>query len=153
MLRIDADVLRPVKPGTNEPDAVAKTIDVAFPSFEITWVDGRLGFSLGGGPTLPRSMVATSGVIVSANGIRWLDPDSANKPTNTPAGFTGLFLDDVSVELGGLPINVGTVSMDDVFIGTGGFSGTVSWSDPTLRGRTRSSRGSPPASCSGSRAP
>jgi hypothetical protein len=47
-----------------------------------------------------------------------------------PSGFSGLYFDDVAVQIVGLPTPTGQLWMDDVFIGTGGFSGRVSWTGP-----------------------
>ena len=75
-------------------------------------------------------MIGSSGIILTVDSARWIAPGVDELPTNTPDGFTGLFLDGAKVEFAAL--GIGDVTMDDVFIGTSGFSGTVGWEDPDL---------------------
>ena len=87
-------------------------------------------FDLAADLTIPRCMIGSSGIILTVDSARWIAPGVDELPTNTPEGFTGLFLDGAKVEFAAL--GIGDVTMDDVFIGTSGFSGTVGWEDPDL---------------------
>ena len=131
-LRVASDVLRPMKPGSDEvePDT---PLNITLGSVRVGY-DGEGGFilDLPGGLTFPRCMIASSGVVLSATDVRWLTPSSPNLPATVPAGFNGLHLDGASVELIGLPIDPGKIEMKNVYLGTGGFSGAVSWTDTHL---------------------
>jgi hypothetical protein len=124
-LRIDATVLRPLLPGGDDPDPDAEYLAVALGEARIVLgEDGDLDVDVSGAVSLPRCMIAETGVIVAAGALSWLTPSSDSTPDATPPGFTGLFLDDVTVEIPGLPLGDG-VAMQDVFLGTGGFAGRV----------------------------
>ncbi|WP_066376323.1 hypothetical protein [Herbidospora mongoliensis] len=128
-LRIDGSVLRPLKPGTDESDPDRKTLDITLGSVRVGYdADGGFILDLPGGFSLPRCMIGTSGVILSASNVRWLRPGAAERPSGVSEKFTGLFVDGATIELSGLPIAAGTITMDDVCLGTGGFSGSVTWS-------------------------
>lgn len=125
-LRIDASVLRPLRPGSDEPDPGAEYLAVPLAHARLTLgADGDLEIDVGVGVALPRCMIADTGVIVAAGSLRWLTPSTPDLTEATPPGFTGLFLDDVLIDIPGLPMGDG-VTMQDVFVGTGGFSGRVS---------------------------
>lgn len=128
VLSVDANVLRPLREGSNEPDTAAMTLDIPLGSIAFSLDgEGHLDFGLRGTAIrVPRCMVGTSGVLLSVGALQWLTPASTGLPPNTPANFTGLFFDDVTVEIPQLPRAIGAVRMDDVFIGTGGFSGRIS---------------------------
>lgn len=127
VLRVDANILRPVD-SSDKPDETAKTFDVTLGEVDLTvTADGHVEFDLGPAH-LPRCMVGTSGVIVQVGALKWLTPSTpaANLPPHTPAGFTGIFLDNVEVKVSELPGGLNALRLDDGFIGTGGFSGKVS---------------------------
>lgn len=132
ILRVDAAVLRPLKSGTSEPDVSKSHLEITLGTVEVSFdTDGNLDVEMGGA-SLPRCMVGSTGVIVGASTIRWITPatDLTSIPSaQVPPGFNGLYLDDVDVEIPGVP---GTLKMDDVFLGTGGFSGKVQQSGLTL---------------------
>ena len=125
-LRVASTIFREVdtsnKPINNDPfcDVDLGEIDVSID------IDGHLNFDIGAA-SLPRCMIGTSGVVVEIGALKWLTPStpSVNRPPNTPSGFTGLYLDDVEVEITGLPKGVNALRLDDGFIGTGGFSGKI----------------------------
>ena len=124
VLRVDADVLRPIVSGTDEPDMSVDTFDISLGEVDIGIdVDGNISVDTGAA-SMPRCMVGTSGVILGIGALRWLSPGDGGLPPRTPQGFTGLYLDDVEVNVPALP-ELGHVRMDDVFLGTGGFSGVV----------------------------
>jgi uncharacterized protein DUF6603 len=132
-LRIDANMLRPVKDGTeNEPDLDAETLNISLGTIDLA-VDGDWNIDLGvtSAVEIPRCMIGDSGVIIEGK-LRWLTPATVSLPPNTPPGFTGVYLDDVIVEMPQLKSPVGAIGMDDVFIGTGGFSGIISRPGLTL---------------------
>jgi hypothetical protein len=135
-LRVDANLLRPLKPGptpgTYEPDFAAKTLDIVLGTIDIGINgDGDFNFDLPGAtPAIPRCMIGQTGVVLEIGKLQWLTPstpttDLPPAPTVVPQGFTGLFLDDVTVEIPQLPAAMNKLRMDDVFLGTGGFTGKV----------------------------
>jgi hypothetical protein len=128
-LRVDANILRPLKPGTREPDETAKTFDIHVGDIGLVIdSEGNIDLDLRNVVTIPRCMVATSGVILQVGKMQWLTPATPPQqlPPNTVPGFTGLYFDDVIVEIPQLPAAVSAIRMDDVFLGTGGFSGKIS---------------------------
>lgn len=140
-LRVDASILRPLKAGTNEPDLEKKSLDVALDSVRIGFdTDGHFTIDFPTGVTLPRCMIGSTGVILSVSDVRWLTPNSADLPATTPAGFNGLHFERASVEIRDLPL--GEIEMHEVYIGTGGFSGTVDWIDRSVAWTGSGSSGS-----------
>ncbi|KRH99720.1 hypothetical protein [Curvibacter sp. PAE-UM] len=127
-LRVDASILRPLKAGTKEPDLEKKTLDVALGSVRIGFdTDGNFTIDMPTGITFPRCMIGSTGVILSVSDLRWLTPDATDLPATAPSGFNGLYFSGATVEVNDLPL--GSIEMRDVYIGTGGFSGTVDWLD------------------------
>lgn len=130
-LRIDAEVLRPLKvqstSGSYEPDPDAKCLEIKLGTLDIAIDgDGNIDFDLSASTiTIPRCAIGSTGIILAIGKLNWISPATVTTslPQNMPAGFTGLFLDDVEVNIPGLP---GTFRLDDAFIGTGGFSGKIS---------------------------
>lgn len=129
-LRVDREILRPLKLGTDEVDPDATDLDIACGDVDLEISDRGLELNLSAALTIPRCMVGSTGVLLNVGSARWLTPTSENLPTKAPSGFTGLFLDGVTVDLSAM--GVGALGMDDVFLGTTGFNGIVDWSDPTL---------------------
>jgi hypothetical protein len=129
VLRVDADLLCPLKAGTNEPDPNAKTLDIVLGKVDLGIdADGHVQLDVSGA-SLPRCMIGTSGVILSVTNLEWLSPGSPNLPI---PGFTGLHFDGATIELADLPINPGKISMTNVYLGTGGFTGVVNWTDTSF---------------------
>ncbi|MFN7732714.1 MAG: hypothetical protein ACK5OB_12475, partial [Pirellula sp.] len=125
-LRVDASVLRPVD-SDNNPIDDAPYLDVILGDVDVS-VDNEGHFNFDIGPAkLPRCMIGTSGVVLEVGALKWLTPSTpaVNRPPNTPESFTGLYLDNVEVEITGLPKGVNALRLDDGFIGTGGFSGKI----------------------------
>jgi hypothetical protein len=135
-LRIDADILRPLKSGSNrEPDMEATSLNISLGSITVGFdVDGHLTFDIPGTVSVPRCMIGKTGVTLQIGRLQWVTPGTpaASRPASTPAGFTGLHLDDVIVGMPNLSVPVGELSMEEVFIGTTGFSGKVHWDDNEL---------------------
>lgn len=130
VLRVDTAVLCPVD-GDDRPDTTSPTLDVALGEVDLTvTADGHVAVDVGT-VSLPRCMVARSGVIVEVGALRWLSPATASVdlPAGTPAGFTGVYLDDAVVTVAQLPDGAGTLRLDDGFLGTGGFTGRVAVPD------------------------
>ena len=129
-LRVDSDILRPLVGASDDPDPDAESLDVVVGdvTLEITEAGVNLGFDAD--LKIPRCMIGSSGIILTVDQARWIAPGADDLPANTPDNFTGLFLDGAKVEFAAL--GIGDVSMDDVFIGTSGFSGKVMWSDDDL---------------------
>lgn len=128
VLRVNANILRPLREGTKEPDLEASALDIDLGGIDFKIEGGGPELDLSGVVAIPRCMVGTTGVILEIGKLRWLTPSTPQdqRPTNTPPGFTGLYLDDVTVEIPQLPAAAGALRMDDVFLGTGGFSGKIS---------------------------
>jgi hypothetical protein len=128
-LRLPASILRPV----DFPQAEFLEIPLAQAEVGID-VEGNLDFDVTLASALPKCEVLSSGVLVDIGLIQWITPATPQnkRPTGTPPGFTGLFLDDVDVEIPGLPAAASAWSLDDAFIGTGGFSGRVQPTGITL---------------------
>ncbi|HWO19262.1 MAG TPA: hypothetical protein VNO30_10815 [Kofleriaceae bacterium] len=128
-LRVDAEVLRPLKDGTDDPDLAKKTLDIKLGSVRVGFdVEGNFTLDMPSGITLPRCMVGSTGVILSASDIRWLVPGAVGSPSPS---FTGLHIAQTVIQIVNLPIDSGRLSMEDAYIGTGGFSGRVNWTDPS----------------------
>ena len=130
-LRVDAAVLRPLKTGTNEPDLDKKTLDIKLGSVRIGFdTDGNFTLDAPTGITLPRCMISSTGVILEVGKLSWLtpsDPTPAGATDPPPAGFTGLYIDDAQIHLPDIDFLPSTVRFDDCYIGTGGFTGKVSF--------------------------
>jgi hypothetical protein len=133
ILRVDTKILCPVD-ADDQPDRSQPTFDVTLGEIDLgLTADGHVEFDLGAA-SLPRCMVGTSGVIAEVGALKWVSPSTpaANLPPNTPAGFTGIFLDDVEVKISQLPAGLNALRLDDAFIGSTGFSGTISAPDLNL---------------------
>lgn len=135
-LRVSADVLRPLQPGTSEPVPGVAALEIPLGAVSLMFGTERpIAVSWTGNPSVPRCMIGDSGIIVSAGAIRWLTPHSESPPANTPADFTGLFLDDVAVELTALELDADpTLQLDYAFIGRGGFTGRIDLKNLSLGG-------------------
>lgn len=131
-LRISPSILRPLKPdSTNEPEPDGVPLDIQLGTVSIVFgTDEPFRVMWSGDVSVPRCMIGQSGVIFSASGIRWLTPSSEIQLSDTPPGFIGLALDNAQIEFPEL--GIGNVTMDDVFIGSTGFSGKVDWRDDDL---------------------
>lgn len=135
-LRVSADILRPLKPNSKEPDLSTEYLQIPLGSVSLAF-NNLTGFDLefGGGPSVPRCMIGETGVILSIGGIRWLTPSSPDLPMDVPSEFTGLFLDDAVVELTALNLDENTsLTLDYAFIGTGGFTGQIDANNLNLTG-------------------
>ena len=100
--------------------------------------DGHFAFDVPAAVSVPRCMLGSTGVILGIGSLRWLTPNTdlsgaPNVAAHVPPNFTGLYLENVTVEVTSLPIQVGELTLEYGFIGTGGFSGVVDWSDAALR--------------------
>ncbi|MFI0446901.1 hypothetical protein [Actinomadura sp. 6N118] len=122
VLRVDETILRPLLPGSAEPDPDVATIDVALGTATLRFATEQpVEVEFGGTPALPRCMIGETGVIISAGGLRWLTPGSEELPAGTPADFTGLYLEDVTTELASVESADGAVlRLDYAFLGRGG---------------------------------
>lgn len=133
-LRIRTDVLRPLKAGSNEPDNSAEWLIVPVGRADLSLSrEGHVDFNIGAGVRVPRCMIGSSGVILEIGSLRWLTPqtDLSSVPTiatHLPSDFTGLYLENVSIEITSLPIETGRLILKYAFIGTGGFTGEIDWS-------------------------
>lgn len=135
-LRISPTILRPLSPGTNEPEPKDAPLNIQLGTVSIAFgTDEPLSVSWTGSVSIPRCMIGESGVIISAGAIRWLTPQSDNLPSDTPPAFLGIYLDDVEVELCNLKLNGNpSLILDFAFIGRGGFSGRIDLQNLNLSG-------------------
>lgn len=138
-LRVDADVLRPLKGTSDEPDPQAQSLDVVCGNIDLVITDAGLELGLDVDLQIPRCMLGSTGIILTVGSARWLTPTADTPPAATPEYFTGLYLDDAKIEFAKL--GIGDVTMDDVFIGTTGFSGKVAWRDNDLTWNPQSGNG------------
>jgi hypothetical protein len=129
-LRVDGQLLRPLKPNTDEVDSDAKALDIVCGKVDLVLTERGLEFELASTLSVPRCMIGSTGILLNVGSARWLTPASDNLAVNVPDGFTGLAFDDVKVDLSAL--GVGALTMNDVFMGTNGFGGIVNWTDSTL---------------------
>lgn len=143
-LRFRGDLLRPVRKAAPdaqgveawEVDPTREFIDLQIATATITVdFDGNIAVDVGPGLNLPPAMIGDSGVVVEASEIG-IFLDATRPPPGKPAGWRGVHIAHAAVHLpAGLSETVGTLSMDDAFIGNGGFSGEVAldWT-PALAG-------------------
>ncbi len=132
-LRVDGTVLKPLKAGTDQPDTGKKTLDIELGRVRIGIdIDGNFTLDIPSGLTLPRCIIGSTGVILSATNVRWLSPASSSLPSTVTPGFSGLHIEGATIELSNMPIKPGRITMNDVYLGTGGFSGWIAWIDSTL---------------------
>ena len=124
-LRVSAELLRPVPAGSDEADPSATHLDIVLGRLDAGLdLDGHVTLDFGGGIELPRCMIGSSGVIVSASGLRWLSPVTADLPDHTPPLFTGVYLDRATAHIPALPL-VSDIELDHGFLGSTGFSGEL----------------------------
>ena len=134
ILRIQSGILRPVIPGTLEPDLEVEHIDIELGEASIqVGTNQAFVVDFSGNPSIPECMIGNTGIVIGIEGIRWLTPGSEELPQNTPYQFTGLYLEQVSVRsVEGLQdILPEDLALENTFLGSGGFSGLVSldWED------------------------
>jgi hypothetical protein len=127
VLRVDRSILQPLQPDSSAPDPAALALDIVLGSATLRLeTEQPAVIEFEGGPAVPRCMIADTGIIVSAGAIRWLTPGSEDLPAETPAGFTGLHLDDVSVELSALELSSpAALKLDYAFLGSAGVTAAV----------------------------
>ena len=136
LLRVPSSVLRPLKPNSDEPDLEARYFDISLGAVSLSFSsEGGLDFQFTGSPSIPRCMIADSGIILSIGSIQWLTPASENPPANTPPELTGLYLDDVTLTIAGLDLDTNPeFRLDYGFFGRGGFTGRIELSNLNLAG-------------------
>jgi hypothetical protein len=136
ILRVDGAILRPLVPGTSEPDPAATTLDVSLGTVTLELSTERpVMVEFDSVATVPRCMLGDTGIIVSVGGIRWLTPGSEDLPAETPPDFTGLHLDDVTTELASLELaGNATLRLDYAFVGRGGVTAAAALEQLDLAG-------------------
>lgn len=130
-LRIKNDLLRVVKDNSREPDPDRPYVAIKLDQIDLA-VDseGRVSLDLPLGISLPRCMIGSTGIIISASGVTWLTPQAVRP--NMPPGFTGLYIGRATLDLPNieLPANEPEVVLKDLYIGTGGVSGRADFRLP-----------------------
>ena len=93
--------------------------------------DGDIEVTLqGGAPALSLGAVqiGDSGVVIEVDGLRPYLSEKQTPPAGAPPGFRGVALESVEVHLPpdlDVPIVPADIELEDLVVGTGGFSGTV----------------------------
>jgi hypothetical protein len=136
VLRVDGTILKPLLPGSSEPDPNATTLDIALGGATLRLATERpVAVEFDAGPAVPRCMIGETGIVVAAGGVRWLTPGSEDLPAETPPDFTGLHLDDVVVELASLELpDDAALELDYAFLGHGGVTAAVALEGLDLAG-------------------
>ena len=127
ILRIRSEILYPLKPGTLEPDLTAASLDITLGTASI-WVgtEQTIELEYTGSVALPQCMIGESGLVISAESIRWLTPASPDLPANTPEAFIGLYLENATTVLAGLTLDeIPTLNVDYLFLGHGGITCSI----------------------------
>jgi hypothetical protein len=130
--RVSKDILQPMASVT-KPDLTKQTTDIVLGKVTLGIGEAGVALSVAPGISLPLCMVGTSGVIVSGGTIGWLnpgDPTPTGASAAPPPGFSGLYIDDATINLPDVDFLPTTFAFDDCYIGTGGFTGTVTVSSP-----------------------
>jgi len=128
ILRITSNILRPLKPESTEPDLQATGLDIDLGSVSIrVGTSQPIDVEFIGSPTVPQCMIGDTGIILSITEFQWLTPGSESMPENTPPEFSGLYLEQMEIQLpeGLNNILPDDVTLEDFFIGNAGFSGKV----------------------------
>ncbi|MGN8106875.1 hypothetical protein ACTJLB_02670 [Paraburkholderia sp. 22098] len=133
-LRLHGDLLRAARKGAPdsngvevwEVDPTRPFVDIQLADVTLTFdFDGNISVQAGFSIDLPPVMIGDSGIAIEAQDIG-IFLDSTAPPPGKPAGWKGVHIAHGAVHLpAGLSGSVGTLSMDDAFIGNGGFSGSV----------------------------
>ena len=136
VVRVDGAILRPLLPGTTEPDPRATSLDVVLGSATLRLATERpVEVEFTGAAAVPRCMIGATGIIASAGGLRWLTPGSEGLPGGTPADFAGLHLQDVVLELASLELAPDAeLRIDSAFVGRGGVTADVALEGLDLAG-------------------
>lgn len=128
--QVRKDILQPMRTPT-EKDPTKKTTDIVLGKVTLSW-GGDQSFQIlaEAEVSLPLCMIGESGVVIEAGKVRWLTPSDSAPAGATdppPVGFTGLYIDDAQLHLPDIDFLPPTVRFDDCYIGTGGFTGKVSF--------------------------
>jgi hypothetical protein len=133
-LRLRGDMLRPARLGgvdakgvrAWEVDPTREFVDIELASVTVKLdFDGNITVQAGVSIDLPPVMIGDSGIVIEAQDIQ-LFLDTTASPPGKPAGWKGVYIAHCAVHLpAGLSDSVGTLSMENAFIGNGGFSGSV----------------------------
>ena len=124
----DGFVESPPDPVTGEPQPVEIILGGPRCTFSS---DGEVDFALdeAAGVTIPPFMIGDSGVVIEANNLRLvLSAEAAQSlPASIPSDWRGVFLEQATVHLpeGLNNILPDDVTLQDFFIGSGGFCGKV----------------------------
>ena len=142
-LRIKNDLLRVVKNNSRELDPDRPYVAIKLDQIDLAVdAEGRVSLELPQGVSLPRCMIGSTGIIISASGLNWLTPQSVRP--HMPPGFTGFYIDRATLDIPNidLPANEPEVVLKDVYIGTGGVSGRADFTLPaTWKPATKSFQG------------
>ncbi len=126
--RISSNILRPLKNGTLEPDLEATSVDIELGAVTIqVGTHQAINVQFVGDLAVPQCMIGDTGIVISVMSIQWLTPEIDALPINTPPEFSGFHLERVMIQLpeGLNDILPDDVTLEDFFIGSGGFYGKV----------------------------
>ena len=133
VIRIDANVLRPLKPDTDTADFSIESLDIQLGiiSIEIS-SNGEIYFNFNGIISIPPCMVGESGVIISAEDVIIRLSNDQELPLEAESigltpGWRGLYIGEASVSFpeGFSDIIPDDLTLSNCFIGQGGFSGAI----------------------------
>lgn len=133
-LRLRSELLKPARQGAPDADGVRawevdptrEFVDIQIASVTLKFdFNGNIWLQAGASINLPPILIGDSGVAIEAQDIG-LYFDTTAPPPGKPAGWKGVYIAHCVAHLpAGLSGSVGTLSIDDAYIGNGGFSGTA----------------------------
>jgi hypothetical protein len=127
---VSKNILQPMK-SIKEKDETKSTTDIELGRVTLSW-DGDNNFQIQADAqaSLPLCMIGDTGVVIQAEKVRWLspiDPIPSGTSDPPPARFTGLYIGDALLHLPDIDFLPPTVRFHNCYIGTGGFTGKVSF--------------------------
>jgi hypothetical protein len=151
-LRFRSDLLRPVEKKNGKWVPVLDSAgnptaaELTFGGLGFTAdLEGNIGFTGTPKGDLPPVQIGDSGVVVELQGLAPYLSSRQTPPANAPQSFRGVAIDSVTVSLPDdldVPILPSSITAEDLFIGTGGFSGKLAgqWT-PTFNAASRKYEG------------
>lgn len=134
-LRFRTELLRPVERKNGKwvaaLDAAGqpKVAELDFGGLGFTaGLDGNIGFVGTPKGDLPPVQIGDTGIVVEMKGLAPYLSSSQTPPTNAPLNFRGVAVDSITISLPDdmdVPILPSSIVAQDLFVGTGGFSGKL----------------------------
>ena len=130
-LRVDRSLLQPMLSPT-EVDTSKSGVEIQLGDISLTASPDGLLIDADLAIDLPLSMIGETGILIEARGVT-VHLDAQHPARGQTPDWRGIFIDRASLTLpGDLGRALGTLEVDDAYIGSGGFSGTLSstWTPP-----------------------